>query len=155
VPWAVPSAAAATAAAQAETARIATGSLPAPPPLSTPLGVAGTGPTPQLSQKMAPPGSTIWWSARGSGSPQGPPAPGAPVPGPAAPTPPARAAKAQTRTVLGVIALGLGILLLIIGATSQASQAGIIVTIGLVAGAWGMWRLITGTSNKNKPPGQT
>ena len=56
------------AAAQAETAKIAARSLPAPPPLSAPLGQAGTGPTPHLSQTMAPPGATIWWSAPGSAS---------------------------------------------------------------------------------------
>ena len=65
-----PSAAAATAAAQAATAKIATGSLPAPPPLSAPLGLAGTGPMPQLSRTMAPPGANIWWSVPGSASAQ-------------------------------------------------------------------------------------
>ena len=78
-PWsqgAPPAAQPATAAAaQAATARIAVGSLPAPPPLSAPLGLAGTGPTPQLSQTMAPPGATIWWSAPGSASAQAPPRP--------------------------------------------------------------------------------
>ena len=79
--------AAATAAAQAETARIAAGSLPAPPPLSAPLGLAGTGPMPQLSQTMAPPGATIWWSgsAPGSASAQARPGPvpyGSVPPGP-------------------------------------------------------------------------
>jgi len=154
----VPSAAAATAAAQAETARIATGSLPAPPPLSAPLGVAGTGPMPQLSQTMAPPGSTIWWSTRESGSSQGTskqasrgPAPGAPVPGPTAPKPPA---KTKPGRAVGAIALSLGLLLLIIGAVA-GGHGSYIVIIGLVAGAWGMWRLITGASNKTKPPGQT
>jgi eukaryotic-like serine/threonine-protein kinase len=251
---------AATATAQAETARIAAGSLPAPPPLSTPLSTAGTGPMPQLSQTMAPPGETMWWrvppsasaqarpgsaprgqappgpaprgysaprspspgspppsgypSASGyppSGSPpsgyapsgapsagvpssgsapQGPapygspsygsapygsaprgpfpPAPGAPPPGappgassPGAPpgasspgpsvsTPPARAAKPQPGPVVGAIALSLGIVLLVIGA---ASHAPIIVIGGLVAGAWGMWRLVTASGSRTKPPG--
>ena len=36
--------------------------LPAPPPLSAPLGMAGTGPMPQLSQTMMPPSDTIWWT---------------------------------------------------------------------------------------------
>ena len=58
--------------AQAATAKIAAGSLPAPPPLSAPLGMAGTGPMPQLSQTMALPGATIWWSAPGSASSVGP-----------------------------------------------------------------------------------
>jgi eukaryotic-like serine/threonine-protein kinase len=203
--------AAATAAAQVETARIAARSLPAPPPLSAPLGQAGTGPMPQLSQTMVPPGETIWWSAPGSapgparpgsapggyappgsppsgyappGSPpagipspgyapggavpQGPapygaapsgaapqwpvpPAPGAP-PGPSAPTPPARAAKSYPGPVVGAIVLGLGIVLLVIGA---ASHGAIIVIGGLVAGAWGMWRLVTASGSGTRPPGSS
>ena len=200
--------AAATAAAQAETARIAAGSLPAPPPLSAPLGLAGTGPMPQLSQTMAPPGATIWWSGSvpGSASAQagpgqcpmgpchldrcptgpcrpcrecprrampmpgvpmpgmpmpgvpmpGPSAPGVPMPGPSASAPPASATKPQPGPVAGAVALGLGIVLLIIGAVGHAF---IIVIGGLVAAAWGMWRLVTGTGtgtgSNTKPPGQT
>ncbi len=174
-----PFAAAATAAAQAETSRIAAGSLPAPPPLSAPLGVAGTGPLPQLSQTMAPPGASTWWSAPTSAGAQGPPRPGPqgyaptppvpqgyaprgpvppmpgpPVPGPAVPGPaaPAPRTKAQSGPLAGGIALGLGIVLLIIGA---AGGGPIIVIGGLVAGAWGVWRLVTGTGNSTKPPGQT
>ena len=193
-----PSAAAATASAQAETAKIATGSLPAPPPLSAPLGLAGTGPMPKLSQTMAPPGATIWWSAPGSASAQprpvpygsrpagsqgsgasrlpgirasrlpgirclhGPvpcptgqyPTPAAPMPGPSAPAPPAT--KSQPGPAAGAIALGLGILLLIVGAAGHLT---IIVLGGLVVAAWGMWRLVsgtgTGTGGNTKPPGQT
>ena len=194
VPAATPATpAAATAAAQAETARIAAGSLPAPPPLSAPLGLAGTGPMPQLSQTMAPPGA-IWWSGSvpGSASAQGrprpvsygsvppgpvphgsvppgpvphgsvPPAPGVPMPGPSASAPPASATKPQPGPVAGAIALGLGIVLLIIGAVGHVF---IIVIGGLVAAAWGMWRLVTGTGtgtetgtgtgSNTKPPGQT
>ena len=171
-----PSAAAATAAAQAVTARIAAQSLPAPPPLSAPLGTAGTGPMPQLSQKMAPPGSTIWWGpgsfrappgsapeGAGSPAPQGPPrsaplGPASPAPGgavssgPAAPARPVRTAKSQPGPLVGGIALGLGIVLLIVGA---AVHVAIIVIGGLVAGAWGMWRLVTAAGNKSKPPGQS
>jgi hypothetical protein len=176
-PPAIP--AAATAAAQAETAKIATGSLPAPPPLSAPFGLAGTGPMPQLRQTMAPPGSTSWWSAPGSAAaqapphdsvphgsvphgsvplaPQGytprgpvPPAPGAPVPGPSASAPPAT--RRQPGPVIGAIALGLGVVLLIVGATSHVT---IIVLVGLVAASWGMWRLVTGTGSNTKPPGQS
>ena len=181
--------------AQAATAKIAAGSLPAPPPLSAPLGMAGTGPMPQLRQTMALPGATIWWSAPGSASSAGPrpgsapyrpvspgpvppgpmppaprspaprsPAPGAPMPGPSAPAPPmpgpsapappASATKPQPGPVAGAIALGLGIVLLIIGAVGHVS---IIVIGGLVAAAWGIWRLVTGTGpeSKTKPPGQT
>src|SRR5271166_536617 len=183
------SSAAATGAAQAATAKIAAGSLPAPPPLSAPLGLAGTGPMPQLSQTMAPPGATIWWSASGSASAQarpgpvppgpvppaagphgsgpgwpvppapgapvpGSPMPGAPMPGPSAPAPPAPATKPQPALVTGAIALGLGVVLLIIGAVDHVA---VVVFGGLVAAAWGIWRLVTGTGpgSNTKPPGQT
>jgi hypothetical protein len=53
---------------------------------------------------------------------------------------------------VGAIALGLGVVLLIIGA---AGHIPIVVIGGLVAAAWGMWRLVTGTGNNAKPPGQT
>jgi len=188
-PPATPAAPAAATAAQAETARIAAGSLPAPPPLSAPLGLAGTGPMPQLSQTMAPPGATIWWSGSAPGSasaqarpgpvpygsvppgpgshgsvphgsvphgsvPHGsvPPAPGAPMPGPSASAPPASTTKRQPGLVAGAITLGLGIVLLIIGAVDHVS---VIVLGGLVAAAWGIWRLVTGTGSNTKPPGQT
>ena len=76
------------------------------------------------------------------------------MPGPSASAPPAPAAKSQLGPVAGAIALGLGILLLIIGAASHVS---IIVIGGLVAAAWGIWRLVTGTGtgSNTKPPGQT
>src|SRR5215470_209119 len=44
--------------------------LPTPPPLSAPLGTAGTGPMPQLSQQMVPPGDTIWWTQMPAGQAQ-------------------------------------------------------------------------------------
>lgn len=47
--------------------------------------------------------------------------------------------------------LGLGIVLLIIGA---ARDVPVIVVGGLVAGAWGMWRFVTGTGRNTRPPGQ-
>src|SRR5207247_8445585 len=50
--------------------------LPAPPPLSAPLGTAGTGPMPQLSQTMMPPGDTIWWTRPPAGQAQRSPGPG-------------------------------------------------------------------------------
>jgi hypothetical protein len=152
--------------------------LPAPPPLSAPLGMAGTGPMPQLSQQMVPPGDTIWWTLPPAG--QGPPGPGypgyhrsgpaapmprgyaphapvpappgPPVPGPPVPGPSAPATRTQTAPVVGALALALGILLLAIGAARHVS---IVVIGGLVAGAWGMWRLVTATGKGGKPPGQT
>ena len=63
--------------------------LPAPPPLSAPLGTASTGPMPQLSQQMVPPGDTIWWTLPPAGQAQGParPDPGYHGSAPAAPMP--------------------------------------------------------------------
>ena len=70
--------------------------------------------------------------------------------------PPASATKPQPGPVAGAITLGLGIVLLIIGAVSHVF---IIVIGGLVAAAWGMWRLVTGTGTRTgsntKPPGRT
>ena len=64
---------------------------------------------------------------------------------------PASRAKGQSSPVFGGIMLGLGIVLLIIGA---AGGGPVVVIGGLVAGAWGIWRLVTGTGNSTKPPGQ-
>ncbi len=157
--------------------------LPTPPPLSAPLSTAGTGPLPQLSQKMVPPGDTIWWSLPGAasgrgrpGSPQPPPPPvpygsvppapvpqgygpyagqGPPGPGPSFPVRPSPAPVAkpqQSGSLLGAIALGLGIVLLVVGASSSVP---LVVLFGLGAGAWGIWRLVTATGNGPKPPGGT
>jgi hypothetical protein len=174
-PAAASPAAAATAAAQAATMQFATASLPAPPPLSAPLGLAGTGPMPQLRQTMAPPGAT-WWagpapSASSSGQarqpqarqpqarqPQAPqpqaPQPQARQPGlwAPAPAPPASVPKPQQGRTAGAIALGLGVVLLIAGA---ASHTFIFVIIGLIAGGWALWRLVTLSGKNQKPPGQT
>lgn len=135
-------------------------SLPAPPPLSAPLSTAGTGPMPQLSQQMVPPGDTIWWRLPQPGQAQGQPSPmprgyapypPAPAPpGPPGPRPSAPAARTQTGPVIGAIALAVGIALLAIGA---ADHIVIIVIGGLAAGAWGMWRLVTATGKGGQPPG--
>ena len=80
-------------------------------------------------------------------------APHAPVPappGPPAPGPSAPATRTQTGPVVGALALALGILLLAIGAAGHVS---IVVIGGLVAAAWGMWRLVTATGKGGKPPG--
>jgi hypothetical protein len=153
-PTAASPAAAATAAAQAATIQFAAASLPAPPPLSAPLGLAGTGPMPQLRQTMAPPGAT-WWTGpgpRASSSGQAPQPQPPPRPRPPAPAAPARVAKPQQGPTTGAIALGLGVVLLVAGA---ASQTLIFVIIGLIACAWGLWRLITLSGKNQKPPGQT
>jgi eukaryotic-like serine/threonine-protein kinase len=184
--------------------------LPTPPPLSAPLSTAGTGPMPHLSQKMVPPGDTIWWTRPGApggsrSGPHGPVPPGSVPPGsgppgsgplgsappgaapygsapygsgprgsvPSAPMPrgyapyqgqpvpgpgpsfPAQppggppAKRQQPSPVLGAIALGLGIVLLIIGASAGLS---VVVIGGLVAGAWGIWRLVSTSGNGPQPP---
>ncbi len=78
------------------------------------------------------------------------------MPGSSASAPSASATKPQPGPVAGAITLGLGIVLLIIGAVGHAS---IIVIGGLVAAAWGIWRVVTGTGTRTgsntKPPGQT
>jgi hypothetical protein len=51
--------------------------------------------------------------------------------------------------LLGAAALGLGVLLLIIGASFGLS---IVVIGGLVAGAWGIWRLVSTSGNGPQPP---
>jgi hypothetical protein len=135
----------------------AAASLPAPPPLSAPLGVAGTGPMRQLRQ-TAPAGAT-WWSGPGPGSAQTPigplpsgsvPSGSAPPPFPAA-QPPAPATRPVPPQVVGALALGLGIVLLIVGDVGHVT---ILALIGLAAGAWGMWWLITKRGKNTKPPGQ-
>jgi hypothetical protein len=71
------------------------------------------------------------------------------MPGPPAPAP---ATRRRPGPALGAIALALGIVLLAIGAASHVS---VVVIGGLVAGAWGIWRLVTGIGRNTKPPGQT
>jgi len=79
------------------------------------------------------------------------PYPGQPAagPGPFYPVQPSPhpAAKSQPGPLLGGVALGLGIVLLIIGASAGLS---IVVIGGLVAGAWGIWRLVTTSGNGPK-----
>lgn len=70
------------------------------------------------------------------------------APPPAQPKP---GAKPQTGPVIGGVTLGIGVVLLIIGA---ASHLPILVVIGLVAAGWGLWRLVTATGDNAKPPGQ-
>jgi hypothetical protein len=143
-------------------------SLPRPPPLSAPLGQAGTGPITQLRQTMAPPGAT-WWTGPEPGSaqpaqpaqyaqaaqpsrPQQPPQPQQPgqPPAPRARGPVSKRQQAQT---FGGIALAVGVVMLIAGA---AGSQGAVVIIGLIAAAWGVWRLVTAGAGPNpKPPGQT
>ena len=150
-------------------------SLPAPPPLSAPLSTSGTGPMPQLSQQMVPPSETIWWRLPQAGQDQGPVGPGypgyhgsappAPVPRgyaphapvPAPPGPPApRASAPVARAVDGAghrrLAPPSASCCWLLGAGGNVP---IVVVGGLVAGAWGMWRLVTATGKGGKPPGQT
>ena len=53
---------------------------------------------------------------------------------------------------VGAASLGLGLVILIIGA---AINAGLLVLVGLAAAAWGVWRLVTLGGSNTKPPGQT
>ena len=136
----------------------AAASLPAPPPLSAPLGLAGTGPLPSLRPTMAPAGAT-WWTGSGPGAVQAPvrPVPAGPVPPrpwpPApAPAPSGPAVKAPQAQTAGALSLGLGLVLLVVGA---ASHVNILVIIGLIAAAWGVWRLVTLIGTNTKPPGRT
>jgi len=71
--------------------------------------------------------------------------PGSPFPGPNVP-----AKRTQTSPAIGAVVLAVGILLLVIGASSHIS---VVVIGGLVAGAWGIWRLVTATGRSGKPPG--
>ena len=147
----------------------AAASLPAPPPLSAPLGLAGTGPLPPLRPTMAPAGAT-WWTGSGPGAAQGPvrpvpplgplpPGPLPPGPVPPRPGPPRRrprrpgrrSSRPQAQTA-GALSLGLGLVLLVVGA---ASHVNILVIIGLIAAAWGVWRLVTLIGTNTKPPGPT
>jgi hypothetical protein len=127
-------------------------SLPRPPPLSAPLGQAGTGPITQLRQTMAPPGAT-WWTGPepGSAQPSRPPQPQQPKP-PPAPRPRGPVSKRQQAQTFGGIALAVGVVMLIAGAAG--SQFAVVI-IGLIAAAWGIWRLVTAGGGQNtKPPGQ-
>jgi hypothetical protein len=79
----------------------------------------------------------------------GQPAPG---PGPSFPVQPPAGPPARTQQqspLLGAVALGLGVILLIIGASAGLS---IVVIGGLVAGAWGIWRLVATSGNGPRPP---
>jgi len=63
----------------------------------------------------------------------------------------APAKRTQAGPVVGGVALALGVLLLVIGAASHIS---VVVIGGLVAGAWGMWRLVTASGRGvGRPPG--
>jgi eukaryotic-like serine/threonine-protein kinase len=148
--------------AEAQQSQEAQNSLPRPPPLSAPLGQAGTGPVTPLRQTMAPPGAT-WWYGKESGSaqplrPQQPPQPSQqPQPQqpkqPPAPRPRGPVSKRQQAQTFGGIALGVGVVMLIAGAA--ASQFAVVI-IGLIVAAWGIWRLVTAGGGQNTtPPGQT
>jgi hypothetical protein len=124
------------------------------PPSAPPQGPPGPGYRGSVPPAPVPRG----YAPHGAVQPTpGQPTPGQPTPMPGLPAavpshPPAPATKPLAGPVVGAIALGLGIVLLIIGA---ASHVAIVVIGGLVAGAWGMWRLVTGIGNNAKPPGQT
>ena len=149
--------------------------LPAPPPLSAPLGMAGTGPMPQLSQTMVPPSDTIWWTLPPAGQAQGPAGPGYRGSGyrgsaPSAPMPRGYAPHAPVPTPPGPPAPGP-----CRPGDTDADGAGRRRARARPrhpaaghrrgrprlhrrdrrpgAGAWGMWRLVTATGKGGKPPG--
>jgi eukaryotic-like serine/threonine-protein kinase len=117
-------------------------SLPAPPPLNT-----GGGLRPPPSQPQAP--AETWWKQAPSSSP--------PTQGPASSqsassqsassrsTTPVPAASTQVpRKSLGALAVGLCVLLLIIGAAEHIAAS---TWTGLVLGAVGVWLLISGSGS--------
>jgi hypothetical protein len=116
------------------------------PPAGTPYGGYGT--------PQSPPGT--YGQGPYSNAPQGP-APQGSAPygqlprGPAQPAsrPPAPNALLQSPVLAGIV-LGVGIVFLIAGAGAHAV---ILVIIGLVAGAWGIWRLVTQVGSNTRPPG--
>jgi hypothetical protein len=79
----------------------------------------------------------------------GSPFPGSNAPGPNAPGPNVPAKRTQTSPAIGAVVLAVGILLLVVGAASHIS---IVVIGGLVAGAWGMWRLVAASGKGSGPP---
>jgi hypothetical protein len=107
--------------------------LPAPPPLSAPLGTAGTGPLPQLNRTTPPAGST-WWTT------------GPPPPAQQPPVPPAT--RPRQSLAAAAATLGLGILLLIIGAVQGVA---VLVFIGLALGAGGVYLLIARPGSPGPP----
>src|SRR4029077_15322326 len=76
-------------------------------------------------------------------TPPGPPMPGSPFPGSNAP-----AKRTQPSRAMGGVGLAVATLLLIIGAASHIS---VVVIGGLVAGAWGMWRLVAAAGEGGGP----
>ena len=101
---------------------------------------------------MASAGAT-WWSGEESGSIQPYPPLPQQTPQPPAPRPQKPVSKRQQAQTFGAIALGVGVVMLIVGAVGSQS---VVVIVGLIAAAWGMWRLVTAGAAKNtRPPGQT
>jgi eukaryotic-like serine/threonine-protein kinase len=100
-----------------------TTALPAPPPLSAPLGTAGTGPMTQLRRTMAPAGSTWWAAAQG----QPPPPPGSWL---------------RQGPVPAAAVLGVGVVILALGA---AISQPVLVFVGLALAAGGIYWLVART----------
>jgi eukaryotic-like serine/threonine-protein kinase len=131
--------------------------LPAPPPLSAPLGdTSMTKPRPVL--KPAAAGQSDWWAAqRQQSTPPPPPKPmpsTPPTPTPPAPPSPAKPAQRQQQQIAGSIAVAVGIVFIFTGAANSHNAGGVVLLIiGLLGAAWGVWRLVTLGPKNTNPPG--
>jgi eukaryotic-like serine/threonine-protein kinase len=163
-PWTIPSETPKPMPTAAQQAAAATAApLPKPPPLSAPLGETGlTKPRPIII-KAATPAQGSWWAAKGQ-TPTPTPTP-PPMPAPPIPAPPDTPAQRQQKQIAGSIAVAVGIVFVLTGAINHHSAGGVVLLIiGLVGAAWGVWRLISlgpkntnppGPANPFGPPGQT
>jgi hypothetical protein len=111
--------------------------LPTPPPLSTPPGSSGRDLRPTTV-----PADTGWWTASPEPSAQ-PPKPVLPTPAPSTPVAPALSARA--RKISGAIGLGLGVLLLIIGAAINQIP---VLLAGVALSGGGIWWLMGRTGKR-------
>jgi hypothetical protein len=153
LPWSMPSEPLKPVPTAAQQAAATAAPLPKPPPLSTPLGETSlTKPRP-IIVPSATPAQDSWWAAHPGSTPTPPiliPTP--PTPTPPVPTPPAKPGQRQQQQVAGSIAVAVGVVFIITGAINSHAAGGVVLLIiGLVGAAWGVWRLVTlsGASSGN------
>ncbi len=152
-PWTMPSQTPKPMPTTAQQAA-ASATLPKPPPLSAPLGETGlTKPRPVI--KSATPAQSSWWAAQQPAPPPGPIP--APPPAPPAPKPPKSVQQQrQQNQIRGSIAVAVGVVFIFAGAASTNSHKGggiVLLIIGLIGAAWGVWRLVTLGEKPPTPPG--